>query len=115
MTVEDFGTVDEITATDDGSSYTLVMVETRPFEMSERQTDQLLAKINSYLDIIQSGKLVERFPEMAGKEIKVRLVCMDEPSHPKAMELLSTGAALFRKHGVDFAVEVVPREFIERS
>ncbi|GAA2441768.1 hypothetical protein GCM10010191_67540 [Actinomadura vinacea] len=115
MTVEDPDSIDQITASEDGSSYTLVMVETRSFSGSEEQNDQILDKINLYLEVIQTGQLLEQFPDMRGKEVKVRLVCMDEPDDPPLVELLTSGAGLFAKHGVDFAVEVVPREFIERN
>lgn len=113
MTVENPDSIDQITVSDDGSSYTLVMVETRPFDGTEAQHDQIMEKINLYLEVVQTGQLLEQFPDMRGKEVKVRLVCMDEPDHPRLVELLRAGTGLFAKHGVDFAVEVVPREFVE--
>ncbi|MFD0850909.1 hypothetical protein ACFQ07_01595 [Actinomadura adrarensis] len=64
--------------------------------------------------MLQTGQIYEEFPQLEGKEIKVRLVCMDDPENdPDLMELLVSGSRLFAKHGADFAVEVVPRQFIE--
>jgi len=113
MTVEDTDTIDSIGMSPDGSAYTLLMVEPRPFKMSEEQAEQIREKINTYIYAIQTGQLYQMFPEMAGKELTVRLVCMDEPRHPHLLELLSIATRLFNKHGARFVVEVIPPEFVK--
>ncbi|GLY92146.1 hypothetical protein Airi02_100740 [Actinoallomurus iriomotensis] len=113
MTVEDPTIVDQVTRSEDGTRYTLVMVEPRPLAMSDEQVRQITEKINRYIEIIVSGELYEKFPHARGKEIAVRLICMDEPDHPRMTELLDVAAEVFLKNGIDFAVQIVPRELLE--
>ncbi|WP_018657420.1 DUF6572 domain-containing protein [Actinomadura flavalba] len=113
MTVENPDSIDQITVNNEKSVYTLDMVETRPFTDSEAQREQIAEKINLYLEVIQTGQLYEQFPDIRGKELRVRLVCTDEPADDRLVQLLTAGTGLFAKHGVDFAVEVIPREFVE--
>jgi hypothetical protein len=80
MTVEDPSMIDQISKNDDGSIYTLDVVEVRSFGYVREQLDQITANINSYAQIIQSGKLYEHVPQARGKQVKVQFVCMDEPT-----------------------------------
>jgi hypothetical protein len=112
VTVEDPTVVDQVTRSEDGTSYTLVMVEPRPLEMSEEQVQQIVTKVNRYIDIIRSGELYEKFPDARGKEVGVRLICRDEPDHPRMVELLNALAEVFLKNGIGFVVQVLPRELL---
>lgn len=112
MTVQDAGSVDQITVSDDESTCTLLMVEDRPFTGSSAQHDQIMEKVNTYLAFLQGGQFAEQFPELAQKRKAVRLVCMDEPKDQALMELLRVASDLFARNGVDFSVEVIPREMM---
>jgi hypothetical protein len=114
VTVENPDVIDQITRSEDGSAFTLDMIESRDFSGSQEQLEQLVAKVNSYVEAIQTGRLVQQYPEMAGKQINVRLVCMDEPRDAKLVELLGVATRLFAKHHADFAVQIIPREFMAR-
>jgi hypothetical protein len=109
VTVEDPTTIDRVTKSDDGTRYTLVMVEQRPLEMSDEQVEQILRKVNRYLQAILSGELYQIFPDARGKKIGVRLVVMDEPNHPRMAELIEVVGGYFLKEDMEFVVEVIPR------
>jgi hypothetical protein len=115
VTVENPDVIDQITRSEDGTVYTLDMIESRGFGESQEQLQQLITKVNSYVEAIQTGKLVEYYPEISGKQVNVRLVCADEPRGPKLVELLGLATRLFAKHNVDFAVQIIPREFLSRA
>jgi hypothetical protein len=40
----------------------------------------LQAKINRYLDFIQSGELLEQYPKAQGKRVRMELICRFSPS-----------------------------------
>ncbi len=112
MSVENADRVDRITAKPDGSAFTLVMVEERPFGDSEGQLRQLVDKVNAYVEYIQRGQFHEDYPQARGKELKVRLVCVDEPTSERLQEVLRAATYLFAKHGADFGVEIIPVELL---
>jgi hypothetical protein len=114
MAVDDPTVLDQVWKSKDDSGYTLVMYETRPLDGSTEQIDQLMAKVNSYIDAVRAGKINELYPDAAGKPLSVQLICLDEPENPDVVEVLGLATQLFGKHEIDFSVQVVPREFLGR-
>jgi len=112
VTVESPDVVDSVSLSADESVCILRMIEDRPFSGSPEQNQQLVEKINAYLAFLQTGQLVEQFPQMAGKRMEVRLVCGEDPQGPPLLEILQAATALFAKHGADFVVEVIPWEMV---
>jgi hypothetical protein len=112
VTVEEADRIDSVTLSADGGSYRLLMTEVRPFEDSDEQFTQLMEKVNAYVEFIQTGQLYDRFPEARGKALDVRLICRNEPVGERFVKLLRAATALFARHGVDFAVEVIPDEML---
>jgi len=108
VTVEQADRVDSVTRSIDGSGYALLMTEEREFDDSDEQFQQLLAKINAYVEYIQLGQFYENYPDAAGKRLEVRLVCREEPDSTRFVRLLRTAADLFARHGAGFRVEVIP-------
>jgi hypothetical protein len=119
VTVENPNRVDRITATPDGSAYTLLMVEERLYQDPDSDPDvqlrQLVEKINAYLEYIQGGQLYEEYPQARGHELRVRLVCRDEPAGDRLLALLGAATQMFGRHGADFAVEIIPTELLGRG
>ena len=72
MTIENPDRIDSISRALDGSSYTLLMIEDRPFEDSDERLQQLLEKINAYMFYVQAGQFHEDYPEARGKRLEVR-------------------------------------------
>lgn len=114
MAIENADRVDSISRTPDGNSYTLLMVEDRPFEDSDERFHQLLEKINAYMLYVQGGQFYEDYPEARGKRLQVRLVCYDEPVGERFIALLGAATQMFGRHDVDFVVEVIPLELLGR-
>jgi hypothetical protein len=114
VTVENPDAIDQITRSEDGAVYTLDMIETRPLTGSQEQLQQLIEKINGYVEVIQTGRLLEAYPEMQGKRLNVRLVCMHEPTDARLIELLGVATRLFAKHHADFGVQIIPRNLVEQ-
>jgi hypothetical protein len=112
VTIEDRNTVDSISVSEDGKDYELLMTEERLFEDSDLQFEQLEDKINAYIDFIQLGQLYEQYPQARGHELKVCLVCRNEPVGERFRDLLNTAARLFDENGVEFYIEVIPDELL---
>ena len=103
MTVEDADTVDLVAEDADHRQVALIMVEPRPWEGSEEQVDQLLAKLNRYVAFALEGELLEKLPEVAGKSLRVQLDCASAPPD----ELLDTLRAGLEQHNIGFTVNVI--------
>jgi hypothetical protein len=114
VTIEDTNQIDSIAVSEDGTVYTLLMTEERRFDDSDLQFNQLLEKINAYVEYIQLGQFYEEYPQARGKPLEVRLVCLDAPRSDRFRRLLNAATALFQRHGADFVIEVVPIELLGR-
>lgn len=58
----------------------LAMFETRPWEHGERQLWQLQEKLNAYVSFILDGEMKENFPHLEGKQVRIELRTVHEPS-----------------------------------
>jgi hypothetical protein len=112
VTVENPDSIDSVTLSADGRRYHLLMTEERLFADSDEQFLQLMEKINAYAEFIQTGQLYNHFPEARGKALAVRLVCRNEPSSERFVDLLRAGTALLARQGADFSIEVIPDELL---
>lgn len=100
--IQDPNTVD-LVGQDANGEYIVVMVEDRPWGSSPHQADQLKAKINAYAGYIFDGKLLEHYPEIAGKAVRVQLDCSDAP--PVDITAIADSAAHeLAKHGIGFKI-----------
>ncbi len=57
----------------------LIMVEPRTWDGSEERLFQLQEKINAYLSFALDGEMVEAFPHLAGKPVRLQLDCATPP------------------------------------
>lgn len=104
MTIEDPDVVDLVAEDADHRQVELIIVETRPWEGSDQQVDQLVAKLNSYLRFAFDGTLLEKFPEAEGKSLLVQLHCAS-PGPPD--ELVETIRRGLEQHNIGFAVDIL--------
>ncbi len=104
LTIEDPDVVDLVTEDADHREVALVIVETRPWEGSDQQVDQLVAKLNSYLRFAFDGTLLEKFPEVAGKSLRVELACASPAPPDEFVETIRRG---LEQHNIGFAVDPV--------
>jgi hypothetical protein len=79
-------------------------VETRPWEGSDEQVDQFVAKLNNYLGFTFDGTLLEKFPQVAGKSLRVQLACASPGPPAEFVESVRRG---LEQHNIEFAVEFV--------
>ena len=103
MTIEDAETVDLIAEDPGHGQVALIMVETRPWEGSEQQVDQLLAKLNNYVAFALDGELLEKVPDVAGKSLRIQLDCESAPP----ADLVETIRAGLEQHNIGFSVNVI--------
>jgi hypothetical protein len=66
----------------------LVMIESRPWDNSERQLFQLQEKFNAYVSFLLDGELAEAHPELSAKKPRIELRCAQMP-HGQTLELLN--------------------------
>lgn len=72
--------VDVVSLTADGTAVVLSLVETRPWDSNGESLLDLQEKINTYLDLVESGQLVGKYPEAKGKKVVFRLQTAFHPS-----------------------------------
>lgn len=103
MTIENAETVDLIAKDAGHGEVSLIMVEPRPWDGSEQQVDQLLAKLNNYVAFALEGELLEKMPEVEGRSLRVQLDCASPPPD-ELVETIRTGLA---QHNIGFTVNVI--------
>src|SRR5262249_2161686 len=77
--LEQSGVIDFFAHDTKADEVLLVMVETRPWDGSERQLFQLQEKFNAYVSFLLDGELAESHPELTGKAARIELHCATMP------------------------------------
>jgi Family of unknown function (DUF6572) len=65
----------------------LVMKEDRPWDGSDLRLHELQEKFNAYVSFLLDGEMLSAHPELAGKQTRIELHCIDMPDE-RAVELL---------------------------
>lgn len=112
MTVADPRVIDLVTAEADGSEYRLVLVENRPFTDSPERCDQLAAKLDAYLDFVDSGGFLDQFPRAAGRPVAFELNCGNRPAGPLAAQVLSMAADRMADRDIRLVINVLPLDLL---
>lgn len=86
--IEEAGVIDFFGHDPRKDEVVLGMVESRPWENSERQLFQLQEKFNAYVSFLLDGELAESHPELAGKNARIELRCAQMP-HGESLALLN--------------------------
>jgi hypothetical protein len=85
----------------------LVMFASRPWDNSELQLFQLQEKFNAYVSFLLDGEMAEAHPELAGKNARIELHCVEVPEG-RTLDLLN---AIHDQLALqDIGVEVIVKE-----
>lgn len=98
--------IDLVTHDPKSDAYALIMVQTSKWDDSQQQLDQLQAKINNYLHFALDGDLVRKYPQAAGRPVRIQLDCTTPPS-VKTEEFLAPIEKAARKMGLRFVVNLL--------
>lgn len=83
----------------------LVMIERRAWGESPLQLQQIEEKINRYLAYALDGFLVEHYPQYRGRNVQIRLDCIEPPTG-EAARFVEAATHATRAHGLEFVVNV---------
>jgi len=77
--IENPSVLDLVTHDPKTDEYALIMVETREWDDSDQQLEQLQAKINNYLHFALDGALAKTYPQATGKPVRIQVDCPRQP------------------------------------
>ena len=83
------------------------MIERRGWGTVPRQFEQIEEKINRYRGYVLDGHLASHYPQYAGKRVRIRLDCVDEP-RGDAVRFVRAADHAIRAEGLEFVVNVTP-------
>jgi hypothetical protein len=92
-------------------TYSLIIVEERPWDGLGKRLLELQKRINEYLSFALDGEMMRRYPETKGKQIRI-LLSTTQPPDPKTSEFLQMVAKFAKENGLDFGVQVLARDGI---
>ena len=84
---------------------TLVMVERRPWDGSQRQLFQLQEKLNAYLSFALDGEMAAEYPALAALPLRLQLDCA-EPPDSMVQHFLGIVREQIAFQGIDLTVRV---------
>jgi hypothetical protein len=99
--------VDAVSTSKDGTRVSLTIMDAEDWSDETSHLFSLQAKLNSYFDFIQTGQLIEEYPEATGKPLLISVVFRVPPT-PKAKGLLEKADALAPQLGARIGYEVYP-------
>lgn len=103
--VGDPDTVDIVAQDTDGRCL-LVIVEEGDWD-GRKKARQLQEKIDSYLGRVLDGSVVRMYPELAGMQVRFRLMCR-EAVPAGIMTVIAKARSELDQLGIDFEVMVIP-------
>jgi hypothetical protein len=98
--------VDLVGQAADGT-YVVIMVEERPWGADPAQARQLRDKIEAYAGFILDGGLARRYPEVAGRPVRIQLDCPERPDR-EISRITDHAAVRLDRQGIGFSVRVLP-------
>lgn len=104
--VEHAGVIDFMGFDSKTGEVLLVIIESRPWDESQRQLFQLQEKLNAYFSFILDGEMLEVYPKLKDKPVRVRLECVTPP-HSEAVTFLQAVYDQAALQGISFEVEVM--------
>jgi hypothetical protein len=106
MSIDDLNVVDAISL-DPHGVVNLTIFDAWDWVDEGRHLLAIQEKMNTYFNFIQSGQLLEAYPDAAGKKILINLIMSDEVP-PQALELLRRADALAMKLNARVSHQVRP-------
>lgn len=74
MTIEQIDTVDAIGVDKESNEVILTLID--HLEWDDQHMLLLQDKINTYLDFVESGQLVDIYPDAINKQVRINMVCI---------------------------------------
>ena len=108
MSVDNSHIIDFL-ASDPSGEVILVMVEGRQWDGSDERLFELQEKINTYVSFAVNGQLVEEYPYLAGKPVRLELRCVDPPDD-KTASFLEIVHGKLAEVGLAFNVQQIRRD-----
>ena|SRR5439155_122735 len=106
MSVEEESIVDAIGVARDSNVVVLTISDHLDWDQANEHLMTLQSKINRYLAFIESGELLEKYPEAAGRPVRIDVVCKHAPSQA-ALAFLAKAEAAVRHAGFSFGWRVL--------
>lgn len=107
MSIEQANVIDLITSDTENGHITLIISDGLEWS-TEKHLLKLQNKLNSYLDFIQSGDLVKKYPAAEGKRVHLDLVCRYEPDED-SKQFLQLCAEAIMDAGYEFRYRLHPQ------
>jgi hypothetical protein len=107
MSIEDTDTVDFISVSPD-QRVVLSISDHLEWDSENRHLLQLQQKLNAYLRFIESGEMLEKYPDAAGRPITIQLVTLHEPDTTDAHEFLARVRRTLAQSGYSLIVKRNP-------
>jgi hypothetical protein len=109
MSIDDLSVVDAISL-DPHGVVNLTIFDAWDWTDEGRHLLAIQEKINTYFNFIQSGQLLESYPDAAGKKVLINLLTTDQIP-PQGLELLRRADALAMKLNARVSHQVRPFQF----
>jgi ABC-type amino acid transport substrate-binding protein len=106
MTIRETDTVDLITEHAESGYVSLIMVEDDAWADGAQSLQNVQQKLNIYLTYALDGQLVDDYPDLAGKPIRVQLDTTTEPP-PEILQAIRRMREACKQHGVVFIINVL--------
>jgi hypothetical protein len=97
--------IDAISTSQDGTRFTLTLFDAEDWSDDAKHLFALQAKLNTYFDFIQSGQLIDQYPDAVGKRLLINVVFRIPPIE-KATGLLEKADALAPQLGANIGYQV---------
>lgn len=84
----------------------LIMLEPRPWDGTEQRLFQLQEKINAYLSFALDGEMLESYPALATRSLRIQVDCVTMPGED-VVDFLSVVREQIGFQGINFEVRVM--------
>lgn len=98
--------VDLVTHDPASGEFALIMIQTQPWSNEPGELQKLREKINNYAAFARGGDLVSKFPEAAGKPVRIQLDCNTAPSG-RVADLVNLAVDRLQQSGLRFVVNIL--------
>lgn len=98
MSVEDKDKIDAISLSNDGSK--VILTITYHLDWSEDNLYKLQEKLNTYLSFIESGEMMEVYPQSKGKYVVIEIV-HNEPLDVSGFQFAEKAKTIFDEAGFE--------------
>lgn len=100
------GIVDAVAYEEKSAIYRLVLVVDAPWDHSTAQLKALQEKLNAYIGFALDGAMAEAYAGSEGKDVAIRVQCVDAPSGRTAATLAKMEQAI---RDLGLGLEIAPR------